>query len=204
MELKNQIINSSLNFFMRYGIKSVSMDDIAREVGISKKTLYQHISDKKELVSLSIKHHLKEDESYCVEVMHSTDNAIQQLLNLAQHIISAFQNLNPSTIFDIQKYYPKCWKLFTKHREEFILNQIKNNLSRGIESGLYRPELNADIVARLYISLVDASINPDVFKPNQFKQTAIFQQLFDYHLNAVMSEKGHEYFDQNKETLFTT
>jgi len=189
---------------LKYGIKSVSMDDIARELGMSKKTLYLHVKDKRELVYLTFQHHLTEDQNYCNEMMASTSNAIQQFLNLAKHIVDHFKTMNPSTMFDVQKYYPSCWKLFAKHKDEFILAQVEENITDGIKTGLYRKELNVGIISKLYINLVDSSVSPDVFSGNSFNHIDIFVQLFDYHLHAIMTPKGRTYFEEHKETLFTT
>ena len=203
MEAKDQILDKALHLFMRYGIKSVSMDDLAREMGMSKKTLYQHVEDKKDLVEKSFRRHIKQDEDACCAIMNDTDNAIQQLLDLAKHLVSTFSEMNPGTIFDIQKYYPTSWKIFTEHKNEFVLKQVQDNLKRGVESGLYRGEMDIEIVSRMYITLVDASVNPDVFSDIDAHQIQIFVQVFDYHLHAVMSDEGRTYFNQNRETLFT-
>ncbi|MBO6517360.1 MAG: TetR/AcrR family transcriptional regulator [Bacteroidia bacterium] len=189
---------------MRFGIKSVSMDDIARELGMSKKTLYVHVKDKRELVYLTFKNHIEEDERFCNEVMDSTSNSIQQLLNLAKHLVDHFKNMNPSTMFDVQKYYPSCWKLFTKHKDEFILGQVRENITQGIDQGMYRDGVNIDIISKLYISLINASIDPAIFPGTKYNHIDIFVQLFDYHLHALMTDQGRAYFEEHKETLFTT
>ena len=201
MEVKEQILDKSLCMFMRYGIKSVSMDDISREVGVSKKTLYQHVSDKRDLVKQSFEQYLQADEAFCTNVMMETKNPIQQLLNLAKHLVENFSQMNPSTVFDMQKYYPSCWKLFDHHKT-YIENQVRQNLTLGIETGMYRKELNVEIIAKLYICLVDASINPDTFPPKVFDRVSVFVQLFDYHLHAIMTAEGTAYFNTHKESLF--
>ncbi|MCB9262937.1 MAG: TetR/AcrR family transcriptional regulator [Flavobacteriales bacterium] len=203
MDVKTQIVEKSLQMFMRFGIKSVSMDDISQELGISKKTLYQYVADKKELVRLSLQHHLESDSEVCSSVMESTENAIQQLLDLARHLAMHFKELNPSTIYDIQKYYPSCWKLFHEHREGFILNQVSRNLERGIKSGLYRKEINPEMVSRIYISLIDASVNLQTFPSKLFNQVDVYMQIMAYHLHAIMSDKGREYYEIHKKTLLT-
>ena len=202
MGVKNQIIEKSLGMFLRYGIKSVSMEDISREVGVSKKTLYQHVTDKRDLVKLAIERHLNADEQFCTNMMDETINPIQQLLDLAKHLVGNFSRMNPSTMFDIQKYYPSCWALFDNHKNKYINNQVKQNLSLGIKSGHYRPELNPEIISRLYICLIDASVNPDTFPHKEFDRVTIFVQLFDYHLHAIMTAKGTTYFNTHKESFF--
>lgn len=202
MDVKEQILVKSLGLFMRYGIKSVSMDDISREVGVSKKTLYLHVSDKRDLVKLAFKRHLSDDEQFCTKMMDETVNPIQQLLNLAKHLVENFTQMNPSTMFDVQKYYPSCWALFDDHKNKYIKNQVLQNLTLGIETGMYRPELNVEIISRLYICLIDASVNPDTFPSKQFDRVAIFVQLFNYHLHAIMTAEGTTYFNTHKESFF--
>lgn len=187
---------------MRYGIKSISMDDIARNLGISKKTLYQHVSDKRELVRLVFLEHIQGDEQRCCEIMLETDNAIQQLLDLAQHLVSTHSELNPATIYDIQKYYPSVWQVFVEHKNTFIFEQVKQNLESGVNDGLYRAEINIDIVARLYIALVEASVSSESFGTGGHRHVEIFKELYCYHLHAVMSDKGRAYYNEHKETLF--
>jgi len=202
MDQKTQIIQKAMALFMQYGIKSVSMDDLSREIGISKKTLYQHFVDKKELVFKSFETHILSDEKMCCTIMEESKNAIQQLIDLAQHIVETFSKLNPSTIFDIQKYYPNSWKLFNKHRNEFIHKQIVNNLNHGVQSGLYRKELDIEVTALLYISLVDAMVKPSVYADNKLRHLDVFVQVFDYHLHAIMSDEGRTYFNSHKESFF--
>lgn len=202
MDVKEQILEKSLGLFMRYGIKSVSMDDISREVGVSKKTLYQHVEDKRDLVRLSFQRYLSHDEAFCTNVMCETINPIQQLLNLAKHLVENFSQMNPSTMFDVQKYYPTCWELFHDHKNKYIKNQVAQNLTLGIEMGLYRPELNVEIISKLYICLIDASVNPDTFPNKEFDRVTIFVQLFDYHLHAIMTPEGQAYFNTHKESFF--
>ena len=202
MDVKEQILQKALGLFMRYGIKSVSMDDISREVGVSKKTLYLHVSDKRDLVRMAFERHLNDDEQFCTNMMDGTNNPIQQLLNLAKHLVDNFTQMNPSTMFDVQKYYPSCWALFDDHKNKYIKQQVVQNLTLGIEAGLYRSELNVDIISKLYICLIDASVNPDTFPTKEFDRVAIFVQLFDYHLHAIMTAEGKTYFNTHKESFF--
>lgn len=202
MDQKTQIIRKAMSLFMQYGIKSVSMDDLSREMGISKKTLYQHFADKKELVNKAFETHILKDEKMCCTIMEESKNAIQQLMDLAKHLVETFTKLNPSTIFDIQKYYPNSWKLFSKHRSEFIHKQIANNLELGVQTGLYRKELDIEVTALLYISLVDAMVKPSVYAGNSLRHLDVFVQVFDYHLHAIMSDEGRTYFNSHKESFF--
>lgn len=202
MDPKEQILSKALQLFMRFGIKSVSMDDIAREVGISKKTLYQHVEDKRDLVNSTFERHILRDEANCLKVIAHTTNAIQQLIDLAKHIVSTFSEMNPSTILDIQKYYPTSWKLFDQHKHLFITKQIQDNLNAGIAAGLYRSEINVEIVTKFYISLIDTSVNPMIFTNSGMQHIQIFVQLFDYHLHAIMSDAGKVYYNSNKESIF--
>ncbi len=202
MDVKEQILEKSLEMFMRYGIKSVSMDDIARKVGVSKKTVYQHVPDKRDLVKQTFERHLCADEFFCPQMMDETNNPIQQLLNLAKHVVGNFSQMNPSTMFDVQKYYPSSWTLFDEHKNTYIKNQVIQNLELGIKSGLYRPDLNIEIISKLYICLIDASVNPDTFPSKDFDRVAIFVQLFDYHLHAIMTPEGNAYFNSHKESFF--
>ncbi|MFT5158137.1 MAG: AcrR family transcriptional regulator [Bacteroidia bacterium] len=190
--------------FMRFGIKSVSMDNISSELGMSKKTLYTYFKDKRELVNESVGYHFDCDQKQCGLMMSSTHNAIEQLLKLAQHLSQNYQEINPSTLFDLRKYYPSSWKLFIAHKEVYIVDQVKTNIQLGQKSGLYRPEIDSDVIAKFYIELVEASINPDVFPLSKQPYINIAMQLMDYHLHALLTDQGRAELHEFKQIKYPT
>jgi TetR/AcrR family transcriptional regulator, cholesterol catabolism regulator len=185
---------------MRYGIKSVSMDDISRELGMSKKTLYQYITDKEDLVFQSVSYHFNHDKEECDVLLEQRSNSIKQLLDLAQHITQTLGEMNPSLIYDLQKYYPKSWKQVQTHRQDYMVSCIKLNVEAGIKADLYRKDIDPDVAAKLYISLIEVSLSSPLFYDKNTNYSNIFGQIIDYHLHALMSDKGRKYLKNHIES----
>jgi len=168
--MKSEILQASSRLFLQYGIKSVSMEDIARELGMSKKTVYAHFETKADIVHSAIQMRLKEEEDFVSDIINKFNNPIDQFLNIQKHVSDYLRALNPSTMYDLSKYYKKTWQLFESHKSKFLFKTIACNLENGIQQKLYRNDLNADIVARIYIGGVDAFFNNNIFPMNKYKK----------------------------------
>lgn len=195
-EKKSNILEKASELFMRLGFKSLTMDDIARELSISKKTLYQHFEDKNELVKQAVILHLSKNqknvESYCC----NATNAIVQVMSLMECVNIQMKDTHPSVIFDLQKYHPDAFEFFKKHKFTFILDIIKNNIERGKQEGLYKTNLNTEIIARIYVARIDMLFNPEVFPREKFQFTDIYMEMMKYHLYALSTAKGNKILDK--------
>ena len=140
----DEIIVSISTLFMKYGIKSVSMDDVSRELGISKKTLYQYFKDKDELVTKVVEHHAELLSGEMFKMVSENANAIEQLLQVSKFVSQYLKNINPSVTYDLKKYYPQIWKNVNLNNRDYIFNQIKQNMINGIKEGLYRSDINCN------------------------------------------------------------
>lgn len=196
------IINEVGKMFTRYGIKNLSMDEIARELGISKKTLYQYFSDKSDLVSKVVDRSLEETECGINKDGKLGKTAIDVLLNVSRYLINRFSQVNPMLNFELRKYYPEAAEKIRKHRYEHVLSRIEQNLNRGIAEGWYRKELNVRIIAFYYLKWMETFFeqNPDEALMNGVKQEDMLHELFTYHLHGVLNEKGlKEFYKRIKE-----
>ena len=196
--MQKEILQTSSQLFLQYGIKSVSMADIAREMGISKKTVYNHFETKASIVHEGMLVRIKEEEQFVADIIHNFSNPIDQFLNIQKHVSDYLRTLNPSTIYDLSKYYKKTWQLFEHHKSEFLFQTIANNLKEGIKQQLYRNDFDADIVARIYVGGVDAFFNNHIFPTNKYPFYQIHQQFMMYHLNAIVSDKGKKYLTKKR------
>jgi AcrR family transcriptional regulator len=176
-EKLQELLKKAKDVFMRCGLKSVTMDDVSRELGISKKTLYQHVSDKSDLIMKSVEEDLTENKSRVEEVMMKDQNAIEQLLEVNKVVSEKMKQMHPSIIFDMQKYYPEAWSLIAEHRQKFVVEIIQRNLELGIKEGLYRQDINVKLIARLYTSKMEIMTNEMLFHPSEFNQEAVFQEF---------------------------
>lgn len=198
MEEKDIIIKAG-ELFVKYGIKSMTMDDIAREMGVSKKTLYQFVENKKDLVKKVMSLHIHNQQD-CICEMHSAKgNAIDKLMEIGAFVNQHMRSLHPSVIFDLKKYHPEAWGYLNKHKEEFIYTTIKSNLEEGMSEGLYREDLKPDLVARLYMGMTNALIDPESFPADQFSKEELHNEMTKYHIRAVLSKKGIEYIKTKME-----
>jgi len=191
--MKEEILRTSSNLFLRYGIKSVSMADIAREMGMSKKTVYTHFETKENIVHQGMLQRIKDEETFVAEIIKTYNNPIDQFLNIQKHVSDYLRTLNPSTIYDLEKYYKKTWQLFESHKSNFLYKTIVKNLEDGATQGYYRTDFDVDLVARIYVGGVDSIFNSNVFPVNQYPFYKIHQQYMMYHLNAIISTKGKKY-----------
>lgn len=192
----NHILQQVSELYFKYGIKSVTMDDVARELGMSKKTLYEYFTDKNDLVSKFLEFHIQKIRVVFEEDKEDTENAIDHLLFISKIMISFLQDLNPSVHYDLQKYYPEIFKSLFEYKRTKMLNSVKQNILRGMKEGLYRKELNPDIIAHIYVNRVEASLDADFLRNNDFTSSELFSEMFTYHIRGISSKKGIEYFEK--------
>jgi len=193
METKEKILSKSEALFLRYGIRSVTMDDIARELGISKKTLYQIVDNKADLIKKVLLKYIEEERSSMLEIIQSSGNAIEEMLNIGQHITQVLRKLKPTTLFDLQKYYPESWQMVRALNQEHVYSVIRQNLEKGISQAFYRSNLNADIIARLYVGKTHYLVNEDFFPLRNYERGELYREFILYHMHGILSEKGREW-----------
>jgi len=195
-EKVNDILKKVSELYLKYGIKSVTMDDVAKELAISKKTLYEYFADKNDLVSKFLDYHIQKIRCVFEEEKDDGFNAIDHLLFISKIMISFLQDLNPSVHYDLQKYYPAIFKSLFEYKRTNMLNSVKQNIVRGMKEGLYRKDLNPDIIAHIYVNRVEASMDADFLKSNEFSSSELFSEMFNYHIRGISSKKGIEYFEK--------
>ena len=196
METKDRILTRAATLFLRNGIKSVSMDDIATDLGMSKKTLYKTFTNKDEIVLAVMTDHLCKGQSECARFAGISADAVREMLDISAWADEQFGNVHPSIFYDLRKYHPNAWMLFSTHKSTFILEQITRNLRRGIAEGLFRSDLDVEVLARLNLAQIELTFNPDLYPPTQFAPNRV-NKVFDEHfLLGVATLKGHRLFNK--------
>ncbi len=190
--IKNSIVEGAQELFWTYGLRSVTMDDIASKLAMSKKTLYQYIQDKADLIYLCAEHQLKGDTCSMDEAAESADNAIDEVLRIMEYNRQFFLNFHPSLLLDLQRSYPKAWKMFTRHKEEKVIKKIKENIQRGKNENLYREDIDAEVVARMRMAQVESIFNPQVFSQKKYNIGEVQFQIFKHFLYGLVTLKGHQ------------
>lgn len=189
---KQQIIEVARSLFMQYGIRSVSMDDVCRELGISKKTLYSEIETKSELVKQVLESYTAGECHTMQCILAETSDAIEAMVNIGFNIIQKVRNMKPGVVYDLQKYYRNIYNEWSIENRKFVREQIMNNLKSGIAQGYYRDNLDVEIIARLYVGKVQVIMNEEFFPVDQFRQEDVIKQHFQYHLHGILTPKGVE------------
>ncbi|WAC10586.1 TetR/AcrR family transcriptional regulator [Dyadobacter pollutisoli] len=197
--MKERIIKSALNLFWRYGIKSVTMDDIAKDLGISKRTIYQHYSDKEAILALVIQEEIKTQKNEMEKLDEQASNPIEQMMYASVQMRDTLSNMNPTLLYDLKKYYPAAWELFQNYKHEYIIKSIHDNLIKGIELGLYRPDIDVDVLSMLRVEQIVMAFDPTIFPARKFNMMHTQMQFLLHFLRGVLSEKGFEYYNTIKD-----
>lgn len=188
------VITKTCKLFQKFGIKSVSMDDIARECGISKKTLYESVKDKRELLRNVLDFEFNKDGNVPHNIDFANKNTIEVLFIVYQGAIEFFKDFNMSMEYDLQKYYPDLYAKTCERRRERIYKKIIMNTTQGIEEGYFRDDFNIDIIAKLHTMKIEALMQTDIFDDTDYTIVDIFKELFSHHFMAIATEKGVEAF----------
>ena len=199
MEAKERLLVKAHELFLKYGLRSVSMDDIAAQLGMSKKTLYQYYADKDELVNAVFEGMLNLNKSQCLETANRGENAIHEVFLSFDMVQELLSSMNPSVLFDLQKYHPTANQKFLDFKNQFLYKMLVSNLQRGVEQGLYRDDVDIDIIARYRLYSVMLSFNPDVFPSNKGNLVRIEQQLQEHFLNGLATPKGQKLIQKYKQ-----
>ena len=190
MDQHEHILEKSSQLFMRYGIKSISMDDLARELGISKKTLYQFVENKADLIEQVFQRKITEEQQAMARFRESSTDAIEEILKIAKHVIGVLRQLSPTTMYDLQKYYQQIWKKVEGLQKLHIYGIILNNLRWGMDQGLYRQDMNPEIVAKLYVAKTSFVADEDLFPASDYKLEDLFREHNNYHVYGSAAPKG--------------
>jgi TetR/AcrR family transcriptional regulator, cholesterol catabolism regulator len=191
-----ELLGKSSQLFMRYGIKSMTMDDIARQLGVSKKTLYVYVSDKNDLV-VKVMQFIVDQEIQSANALFEThENAIDMLFALTREISHKFGQIHPSINYDLQKYHPEAWKVYSDFQNQFITSCVSDNIQRGVEQGLYRDNLDPFLIAHFYSSKIQLCSDGVTFPAEKYSFKKIHLEMMRYHVRGIASEKGLKYLKE--------
>jgi AcrR family transcriptional regulator len=193
-----RIIQGGEELFLQAGIKSVTMDDIAKHLGMSKKTIYHFFNDKNELVIALVKKKLEEDECQINNIIQSSDNVIEEMINMMKCSEEIFSRINPIVIHDMQKYHPDAWSEFQKFKANVLVKTLEELLTKGIKQGFIRPEIDVKILAKMRVNQVEMGFNATIFPVAQFSTWRVQYQLLEHFNYGICTIKGHKLLDQYK------
>jgi TetR/AcrR family transcriptional regulator, cholesterol catabolism regulator len=192
LDTKLRIKEAAHDLVMQYSIRSISMDDIASKLGISKKTIYQFYKDKDELIEAVVIDVIKKNQSTCEKDRNCADNAVHEIILAMDMLAEMFHSMNSAILYDMQKYHPAAFQNFYRHKNEFIYNVMKQNILRGIKEELYRPEINPEIMARFRVESMLLPFNPEFSKNLKYSLLESEQEIISHYLFGLVTLKGYK------------
>jgi AcrR family transcriptional regulator len=195
---KDRIIIGGEELFLKAGIKSVTMDDIARHLGMSKKTIYQFFADKNELVIGLVKKKLKEDEEQMNDIINKSENVIDEMINMMKCSEEIFSRINPIVIHDMQKYHPDAWMEFQHFKANVIIHTLEELLTKGIKQGYIRPDIDVKTLAIMRVAQVELGFDASVFPVAEFNTWRVQQQFLEHFNYGICTLKGYKLLNQYK------
>lgn len=191
-DTKERIQKAAHDLVMQYSIRSVSMDDIATNLGMSKKTIYQYFKDKDELVEAVVDDVLRTNQHECNTDRKRADNAVHEIFLVMDMMAEMFKTMNPSILFDMQKYHPAAFRKFMKHKNEFLYNVVTQNMERGIKEELYRSEIAVDILSKYRVETMFIPFNPEFQQSLKHSLAKIEEEIIIHFLYGLVTLKGYK------------
>lgn len=192
MEDLQKILDAAEGMFKKYGIRSVTMSDLARQLGMSKKTLYVHLENKRDLISKIMATYIDREKQMILSCKAEAKNALDEMMRISIQVRETIKNINPSILFDLRKYHYPIWEQFECFRKDFIYNTMRENMERGKAEGIYREDMNTDVISRIYISTVELFADDELFPAEQFPRSDLHHQMVMYHLHGIISKEGRQ------------
>ena len=201
IEIKNRISQAAFELFCQKGIKSVSMDDIAQHLSMSKKTIYKWFDNKDQIVYHSCKCFLDAIESDCENYMKGANNAIEELWGLMEMTKSITGRVHPSIFHDVQKYHRDSWQLWVAHKYSFMLEKIKLNILRGVAEGLFRGDLDVEIMSRMRLGMIELAYDNRLFPPHEFNIQQVQVDMLEHYMLGMATLRGHKMINEFKHRI---
>lgn len=199
MDALQKILSVSAELFRQYGFKTITMDDIARRAGISKKTLYQHFVNKQEVVQATIQWYQQHISDRCHEMLGSAENAVEAMAKLTEVLSETFRSINPLAMLELQRFFPESHKIFRETLFDKDMVAIRDNILRGIEEGNYRAEINAELLATYRMESCLIMMQPNLLINEKYNTQMVSEEIFEHFLYGIMTAKGEKLYKKYKE-----
>ena len=191
-----RIVEQASELFRRYGVRSVTMDDLANRLSISKKTIYQHFKDKKEMVKACTQYMMDKELADLRHIEQESKDVMHQLALLSKYFRQMLGQMNPSLLFDLKKYHPQAWQVYLKQKDTSYLSQLRDCLNKGKEEELIRNEVNVEVISRMRMEVVEMGFDPEFFDEFNMNMADLQMDLFDHFVHGVATEKGRVLIQQ--------
>lgn len=191
-----QLILKATELFKKYGIKSLTMDEIAKELGMSKKTIYRFVKNKADLVKMVMQYYLQTEKEQVEQIIEGSENSVEELIKIADYFMNQMQEFNAHVLHDLKRYYPESWNIYNHYQFDFVLKRVYENILNGKAQGLYRTEVDADIISKIYIGGIDVLFNQELFPVKNYAFINLYKEYLNYYLHGIVSSKGVKLLEQ--------
>ena len=202
MDVKEKILTKSEELFMRYGIKSITMDEVANHCNISKKTIYQMFTDKDAIITEVMRRHMENDRCSIADIHARSMSALAEIMHISEFMKRDIAEIHPSILYDLKKYHKEAWDLFSKHKNTIFYETVADNLKKGVAEGVYRENIDIGLMAKLRCLEIEAMFNMEVF-PAGVRDPALMQLHFlDHFIRGVCTTDGLAQWEKISQDLF--
>jgi len=198
MEPQDKILKTSLELFYKFGIKRVTMDDIAKELGMSKKTIYHHFKEKDDLVNTLCDTEMIKHEQIFDELFNESKNPIHEMMLISANMRKMMQHINPIFFLDLQKFHPQALNRFQEFKQNCAFKHIERNINKGIEAGFYRNEIDVEFTAKYRLSQLDMLLFGNYYSFEKISFTKSHELLLDMFVYGICTAKGHQMLNDYK------
>lgn len=196
MIVKEKIVGGAGELIMQYGIRTVTMDDIAKHLSMSKKTIYQYFKDKEELVNAITKVHLDVEGDRFNSVTELSENSVHELILVSSCLRESMQEMKINIMHELQKFYPTAWNLYTEFKENVMLKSIQKVIERGQREGFFRKEIDSELIALMRVEQVQTFFMKNIYSRDKYSLAELQLQLFDHFIHGLFTIDGHKLFNQ--------
>jgi AcrR family transcriptional regulator len=203
MEPLVKILSVSIELFRQYGFKAITMDDIARRAGISKKTLYQHFANKQEVVNESVLWYKNQMTENCYSMISDSENAVESMVRMLAYMDTMYKQINPMAMFEMQRFFPEAYNTFRDQLQAKDVGMMRENIMRGVEEGLYRGDVNADLMARFRLETSLMILQPNLLVNSRNDLLSVSLEIGEHFLYGIMTPKGVKQYLKYKAKYLT-
>jgi len=198
MEPQDKILKTSLELFYKFGIKRVTMDDIAKELGMSKKTIYHHFKEKDDLVNTLCDAEMIKHEQIFDELFNESKNPIHEMMLISANMRKMMQHINPIFFLDLQKFHPQALNRFQEFKQNCAFKHIERNITKGIEAGFYRKDIDVEFTAKYRLSQLDMLLFGNYYSFEKISFTKSHELLLDMFVYGICTANGHQLLNEYK------
>ncbi len=195
MEIKERIVEGARKMFMSEGVRRVTMDQIAKRLGVSKRTIYEHFTDKTQLLEATIDESTKLHDEYLKDVFTTSSDVIELVVAGLKFGVASLKEINPIYMEDLQLYYPKVYDCSFNQRRQELASGFEDLLTRGIKEGFFRSNINVKLVAKIFMEQINAMNNRYIFPVNEYPTSELFEALLLNFTRGISTLEGVKKLD---------